>query len=192
MYIHRHLVERSRAIVFYLFYFITIIIFFFFILIYYYCYYMPTCFWQFACLCCAYSFTEKEITTHDCSLYKYADTHAREVQQQALAAMFGEWRPCLVSGGHVWWVAAMFGEWRPCLVSGGHVWWAAAMFGEWRPCLLSGGHVWWVAAMFGEWRPCLLSGGHFVEWRPFCWTAAILLNLSNQPEFNLKQFGTHA
>ena len=38
---------------------------------------------------CPYSFTEKELPLYTGSLYKSVDTHARKVQQQALAGMFG-------------------------------------------------------------------------------------------------------
>ena len=36
------------------------------------------------------SFVEKEVATPGCHLYKCSESHTRQVQEQALAAMFGE------------------------------------------------------------------------------------------------------
>ena len=40
--------------------------------------------------CAVCSFVEKEVATPGCHLYKCSESHTRQVQEQALAAMFGE------------------------------------------------------------------------------------------------------
>ena len=44
------------------------------------------------------SFTEKDNATVTNSLYKTLDTHARKVQEQALAGMFGEFTSAKAKG----------------------------------------------------------------------------------------------
>ena len=62
---------------------------------------MCVCFsvWPYIMPCVCFSFTEKEIPLLLGSMYKCPDLHARAVQEQALAGMFGTCTPGLSNGG---------------------------------------------------------------------------------------------